>query len=1228
MTNTDGAPPPGSAGNPAPVAGGLQSPANAPVFQPSPGKPQGSPPAPAPAATSAPTGGLTEVHPDSRADGWKVENVNSPNAPGFDPSKPSATKDQFGEWSVTDANDSQGKGSPADLEAQLADQKKKASAKPAASGINASVQQKMIALRAQGYSTQEIHDYLATKQDALLKQGYTQDDVDHYFGFTLDARVGVDNQLANNTGPKEADDNPLTALWDGVTQYSLAAETAHTITGTPNKLAPQQKSLLSSAAQTLGTVAPSMPVIAGTTSVGAAAGGGIGAFFGGVGAVPGAAIGGVIGFGVGWYMDTFGRNAYADGMINGGVKSPQDFAQRATQVAIKSAQETAPVVAMAAVSGPLGAGAEALGLGTAAKIGVQVAGELTASEVTQGLITQQLPTMQEVVDNAIQLGVMHGVGAGASWLTGRDKAAGKTTKGPPPPIEPGEVTQTMNDLMRHYAITGEAPGEAVVRVARDTTHDALASKNETQNYPLRPETKAEITTHWHEQGLDDYSPAIRSRWYATAVDQGVEVANTLLKNSNGDPFTFNQLRMADLKKQYADDPTRFGNDIKGYVERLDSQAPPAPEARAAGAAYLNRPKPLPKDAPGVDKTFRTNLEDDLHRLSTQAQNVDNILRAKISALPKEMTKPSADGGFETLSQKFNAHYHNPDGVPLEPAEQALWDKHAKDMAALANTLKDKADEYFTPEVKGATSSAELTGGQNMLPQLGRRSQVNDLIHTDSDDFFANRAHEIATLQATVRRGELLKQLQEHPHFLANAVKSVKPGTETEIPPKGWMSPKAMPGWTMDKTLAQAIDDFANGGPGHMIDTAVPALTALNKASVNIMFSTPLGVIAHAKNLTEMALVGRGWDNLNVMRTVRTGTAAMLDTFGNGAVTSEILENGGSLLASHIHADNLYTFALKKMGRDIADQPGIFDSVAKKFGLKGAVDFGKAIIRWQSKALYGYGDVIYKQRYLELREKGMSPREAIKEVERFIPNYRLSTKVAGSRTLANVIGAQNVIQFGRYDLSRFKAVANMFGDLLAPGSSVKLRVQAAGQFAAMATLLYIVKPHLDEMAKWITGNPDASMDLGGTSAIFESMIKLGTDWDGANPSRPVNNLYSLIGKTFNPSMTSNEVYQQLTGMDNFTGKPVGTGGLSQQVVERVWHFGGATISAAPALTNFPKWVEQGVGIKQPSAGAAFYDATQGYVKYRGHWVSQGALQKTKDYPWEQTVIDAANNLLGF
>lgn len=85
-------------------------------------------------------GGGNFVPPDgSYADHWKPTTFNSPNGPGFDATKPTAYRDQFGEWSVPDTNDYKGSLDPATIEQMFASQGKPAAVSPAAQQIAAQI---------------------------------------------------------------------------------------------------------------------------------------------------------------------------------------------------------------------------------------------------------------------------------------------------------------------------------------------------------------------------------------------------------------------------------------------------------------------------------------------------------------------------------------------------------------------------------------------------------------------------------------------------------------------------------------------------------------------------------------------------------------------------------------------------------------------------------------------------------------------------------------------------------------------------------------------------------------------------------------------------------------------------------------------------------------------------------------------------------------------------------
>lgn len=77
----------------------------------------------APPQSIAPPAAQDFTPPDGQyADYWKGKTFNSQNAPGFDPSKPTVYRDQFGEMSIPDSNDASGQFSPDQLQQMFATQ--------------------------------------------------------------------------------------------------------------------------------------------------------------------------------------------------------------------------------------------------------------------------------------------------------------------------------------------------------------------------------------------------------------------------------------------------------------------------------------------------------------------------------------------------------------------------------------------------------------------------------------------------------------------------------------------------------------------------------------------------------------------------------------------------------------------------------------------------------------------------------------------------------------------------------------------------------------------------------------------------------------------------------------------------------------------------------------------------------------------------------------------------
>jgi ADP-Ribosyltransferase in polyvalent proteins len=437
---------------------------------------------------------------------------------------------------------------------------------------------------------------------------------------------------------------------------------------------------------------------------------------------------------------------------------------------------------------------------------------------------------------------------------------------------------------------------------------------------------------------------------------------------------------------------------------------------------------------------------------------------------------------------------------------------------------------------------------------------------------ANTMDNVLRLKRVIRNGELMDKLKSSDEFLDYATRGVD-----KQPPRDWvaMNVPGLHGWYMDPKMAAPINDFVKGG-ARVIDTEVAdKLAKINRLAVGSLFWQP---ITHGKNVGVMWSIGRGWDNLNLARAARTGAKAIRSVMSQDADYVDFLRRGSSLLHSNIGKDSVVETVMRKMGHEIERDPARWGPIGKAFGFKTLADFVKAYYAGVSKELFRFGDMLMMQRLFELEEKGMSRAEAIKEAEKYIPNYRIPSEVAGSRVLSKVMQDPNVESFGRYNYNKFKAYAEMVKSLIAKDATPKQRFDALGRFAAAGALLTFGTMILNPLAQKLTGNKESKFRMGGTLAIPENII----DYTDKQKS-----FIQLLESIAVPAPGTEELIQQSPWVrrDFFTGQPISQGPLRQQVAESAAHAAGKLVNPLSIAQDPKKAVFQSLGITDPSKKAA-------------------------------------------
>lgn len=441
-----------------------------------------------------------------------------------------------------------------------------------------------------------------------------------------------------------------------------------------------------------------------------------------------------------------------------------------------------------------------------------------------------------------------------------------------------------------------------------------------------------------------------------------------------------------------------------------------------------------------------------------------------------------------------------------------------------------------------TSEIELRPGTEV--ELG--GKTFDVKQATTQEIAANsdvRYHKNAavnTADALVRMREVARNIDALEKFKADLTASgrARPVVNGRVP-KGFEETKIpqLRGTAFEPKIAHAFNDFYKPGL-----EGLEGLRKINQFATGSIFWNPL---PHIENVAAHWFTGRGWDWIRpgpVKGFATDAGRAIRSVVTQGPEYQRLLREGSGLVYGGVKNADFYQAMGRRFGMDIEQNWGAWKPTFDKLGLKTPYE---AVAWWYGKmrnVLWAANDMFMVHRVLELERKGLPVREAIKEAEKHIPNYRIPSEVVGSRQFSRILQEPSLTIFSRYHYGMWKSYMNMIGDM-AKGAP-KEKVEALGNLAALGVLMYGVYPAVDAALQMATGDPKAKKLRRGSSSIPEWAQEL-YNGDLAFPQ--------FLSNAITMAPATKEGMQQFTGKDWFTGQDLGN------VVPRLEHATKALIS---------------------------------------------------------------------
>lgn len=344
-------------------------------------------------------------------------------------------------------------------------------------------------------------------------------------------------------------------------------------------------------------------------------------------------------------------------------------------------------------------------------------------------------------------------------------------------------------------------------------------------------------------------------------------------------------------------------------------------------------------------------------------------------------------------------------------------------------------------------------------------------------------------------------------------------------PKGWKTIQGFDqfrGYRFEPKTAETIKDILNNSSSEK--------DALDKVGRFIRQTIVYFPVKHDLNMAAAYAVDRGLTSLaNPLATKRAVSSlykAMHEVLNQGPLFQRLQKEGFSLPS----ADNsAFERAFKGELGGLIENKTALNQVAKQIGstpsrIKDTYDKIQHVTVWELQDILNTARVIERMSSGPLK-KGMSLEDAVKQTERFNFQYKVPSRVAGSRSVSRALQSDKVF-FGRYRYDQWKILSNVLKDSV----NIKHPVQAAQSWDKLAVLALgatLLWPIVNKGVQKLSGDPNAYITAPGPLDIPEKLVDI---YKGKRDASSVASNQIYLG----PLQTALDVKNNT---DSFTGKKI-------------------------------------------------------------------------------------------
>lgn len=444
------------------------------------------------------------------------------------------------------------------------------------------------------------------------------------------------------------------------------------------------------------------------------------------------------------------------------------------------------------------------------------------------------------------------------------------------------------------------------------------------------------------------------------------------------------------------------------------------------------------------------------------------MQRELDRLQTERRTLTATKGRETSASRRVQH------IDTRAAElrEAIQDTHRTDDGRLLseNELRNRA---FVDKSGKQWKITQVTT-REIEAQTGVRYYKNAI---------ASATLNFLNIRNAERAHDFLEQYKSSPDFQEAAVK-----INGNRVPAGWRGTDLpqFHGYAFGPHTAEVLDWYAK----RLRAEGPSVYTQLGNFLRTSIFFNPL---IHTPNIGVHWIVEKGLTAVgpqNWGRILRTGSRAIDAVIHQNSDFLEALDEGAPLQSARLDNGVTTRLLVERMGKELEANATAAQKVAKALGYANPAKLVKAVYDFSGKATWVTNDIAMLQAaYEHMDRTGSSFKEAIGDVSKHIPDYRLPTRILNSPALAKIMSNPNLTMFGSYHYGALRSYAEMAKGLISDDIPSAERAKSLDRLAMLGLVTFVAYPKLDKLAKLLTGDKTAEFRRAGASTFIWNLAQL-------------------------------------------------------------------------------------------------------------------------------------------